>query len=237
MISQSELAVQVYLSQNESDLGWFTLSVIYAKKANKAICDKLRLTKPGDFAVTPQEELFAKFFNNEKEVIKDMDMLTLRAHREELAQIAFEARARLTAADAETREREAKTKKSKGFSTNLATDEVTSNAINKVKERGAKISKQEKLIQNLMKLPGIDRAAAEKMVSARNIKDATDNNEIKRDNFRVDDLKSNQPTEKLSNPFAAKSTTEVTIISETDTVVIKEVSEDKSETFKNPFAK
>src|SRR5260221_11654525 len=62
----------------------------------------------GGKTVTPQEELFSLLFNHEKVLVKDMDVLTLRAHREELAKIAFEARARLTAVDDEEQDRKKK---------------------------------------------------------------------------------------------------------------------------------
>lgn len=59
----------------------------------------------GELELTAQEELFSELFNHEKILVKDMDTLMLRAHREELAKIAFEARARLTAVDDEDNER------------------------------------------------------------------------------------------------------------------------------------
>src|SRR6266850_1991034 len=81
--------------------------------------------------MTPQEELFSQLFNHEKVLVKDMDTLTLRAHREELAKIAFEARARLTAVDDEDNTRKKNNdKKPKGFERSLNTDETTTNAIN-----------------------------------------------------------------------------------------------------------
>jgi hypothetical protein len=116
--------------------------------------------------MTPNEELFAKFFNNEKALVAKMDDLQLRAHREELSKIAFEARVRLTAINEEGQERNAKSKRSKGYETSIESDAEASDAINRIKERQKKLTKTEKLIENLMKLPGIDRAIAEKMVSA-----------------------------------------------------------------------
>src|ERR1700747_1784259 len=87
------------------------------------------LTESSAKPMTPQEELFSQLFNHEKILVKDMDTLTLRAHREELAKIAFEARARLTAADDEEKTRK-KGDKPEGFKRSLNTDETTTNAIN-----------------------------------------------------------------------------------------------------------
>lgn len=104
--------------------------------------------------LTPQEELFSQLFNHEKILVKDMDILTLRSHREELAKIAFEARARLTAADDEEKEREkiSHPKGPKGFETSVNTDETSTNAINTIKTRQAKLSGKEKIQAGLVKL-------------------------------------------------------------------------------------
>ena len=111
----------------------------------------------GDTTVTPQEELFAELFNHEKSLVKDMDVLTLRAHREELSKIAFEARARLTAVDDEDNDRKklANPKGSKGphgFERSVNTDETTTNAISVIKERQTKLSKKEQVLAGLKKL-------------------------------------------------------------------------------------
>ena len=49
--------------------------------------------------MTPQEELFAKFFNHKVELVKDMDVLQLRAHLEEMSMIVFKAKAEYQAVD------------------------------------------------------------------------------------------------------------------------------------------
>lgn len=117
--------------------------------------------------MTPQEELFSQLFNHEKILVKDMDMLTLRAHREELAKIAFEARARLTAADDEENDRKklAQPKGAKGFERSINTDESTSEAINTIKERQKKLSGKEKMLAGLSALyekGGMSKEEAEK---------------------------------------------------------------------------
>jgi hypothetical protein len=149
--------------------------------------------------MTPQEELFKTLFNHEKVLVKDMDILTLRAHREELAKIAFEARARLTAVDDEEKGRKKKADgngKPTGFSRNLNTDEATTDAINAVKDRQKRMSKNDKIIEGLIKL-GYSREDAEKKMTAGTILG------------RLKNIKSEQATEQtteekkpLFNPFA-----------------------------------
>jgi len=186
--------------------------------------------------MTPQEELFASFFNAEKAFVKDMSILELRAHREELAKIAFEARARLTAVDDEDRDRTAK-KKTKGFSTSLQTDEVTTAAINTIKIRGERQSKAEKLHAGLVRL-GIDPHAATQLMSA-----GTALAQIKKSqNATTEEIKI------VTNPFASRSVDEnnedkkeqtistinVTI-TENDSVIITKTEEIEKPAFVNPF--
>lgn len=105
--------------------------------------------------MTEQEELFKRLFNHEQSLVKDMDTLALRAHIEELSKIAFEARARFTAADDEERERRKEAKsngKTNGFQRSLNTDETTTNAINAIKERQTKLTKKERVQEGLKKL-------------------------------------------------------------------------------------
>lgn len=123
-----------------------------------------------DKPMTPQEELFRELFNHEKVLVKNMEILELRAHREELAKIAFEARARLTATDDEEKSRRKKSEDGKptGFTRSVNVDEASTDAINKIKERQKKLSKADKIRDGLLKL-GIDSSAADKIMSARNI--------------------------------------------------------------------
>ena len=117
--------------------------------------------------LTPQEELFRELFNHEKNLVKDMDILTLRAHREELSKIAFEARARLTAVDDEDKNRKKKNGESKpsGFERSINTDETATNAINTIKERKARTSKNDKIkdgLQAMYEKQGMSREEAVK---------------------------------------------------------------------------
>lgn len=116
-----------------------------------------------ELGMTPQEELFAKFYNHEKLLVKDMDVVQLREHREELQKIAFEAKARLVAADDENRERKAKTSNKEWLVTDAKPDYDVSNAINVVKKRAERMSKMDKLREQLAKA-GIDEATIKEMV-------------------------------------------------------------------------
>ena len=120
--------------------------------------------------LTPQERLFSKLFYHETQLVKDMDLLTLRAHREELSKIAFEARARLSAADAMENEHKKKANdgKPKGFARSINADENATNAINTIKERQKKLTKAEKIQAGLEKL-GISTADAAKLMQAGTI--------------------------------------------------------------------
>lgn len=176
--SPEELEWIVYVAGQPYDenLAKFKLKCLIARSANKTLCEKHRILW-SEF-MTPQEELFKQLFSHEKHLVKDMNDIELIAHREELSKIAYEARARLTATDDEVRERKAKNSKKTGFITSVMTDDVTSDAINKINARQKKIDKTEKLIEGLVKL-GMSRADAEKTVSAGNIlakfKDKVDN--------------------------------------------------------------
>lgn len=127
-----------------------------------------RQTNIEGYNMTPQEELFSQLFNHEKLLVKNMEILELRAHREELAKIAFEARARLTAVDDEERGRKKKNGEIKGFERSLNTDETSTNAINTIKDRQKRMSKTEKIQAGLEKL-GISTADAAKLMSAGTI--------------------------------------------------------------------
>jgi hypothetical protein len=125
--------------------------------------------------MTEQEELFSKFYNHEKILVSDMDISQLREHRNELSRIAFEAKARLVAADDETRERTAKSGKEWLVSNNDANVNV-SDAINAVKTRAARLSKMDK-IRNQLLSAGIDESTVKEMV--RNLEKKATEKQVK----------------------------------------------------------
>lgn len=220
-----------------------------------------RMTDTVNSNMNPKEKLFAKFFSEEKMLIKDMSDDSLKAHIEELQQIAHEARARLTASDSEARERAANKKKNKGFSTVVEVDgDFTSNAINNISDRQKKMTKIEKEIERLVGM-GISREDAENMYKASTIlavkhqgaKAVVNDGAIK---DIVNSIVNATPEEKklFSNPFVKKeeeiSMVPVTIIKQdekTITVVVNSDSDpdeglgktvqDEKPAFINPFVK
>ncbi len=115
------------------------------------------------FTVTPQEELFAKFYNQEVMLVKDMDIIALRTHRDELAAIAFEAKARLVATDDEARTRNAKSKTNKEWLVTADESQVNSDTVNAVKVRQARMTKMDKIKSQLL-AAGIDDETVKEMV-------------------------------------------------------------------------
>lgn len=113
--------------------------------------------------MTQPEELFAKFYNHEKILVKDMDLIQLRDHRDELSKIAFEAKARLRAAEDEHKERKAKTANKEWLVTDTKPSPNVSDAINAVKQRAARMSKMDKIREGLLK-SGIDEQTVNEMV-------------------------------------------------------------------------
>lgn len=112
--------------------------------------------------MTPEEKLYADFYNHEKILVKDMDIIQLREHRAELSKVAFEAKARLIAADDETRSRTAKTK-TKDWLTTIEGDQVSSDAINAVKVRKKRMSSMDKTREKLL-AAGIDEDTVNEMI-------------------------------------------------------------------------
>ncbi len=119
-------------------------------------------------SVTPQEQLFADLFNGykTKPSVNAMTDLELRAHREELVHIATEAKACIYAVDDILKER--KPKGIQGFVKSVNIDEASSDAINAIKERQKRLTKQEKIQAGLEKL-GISTIDAVKLMSAGTI--------------------------------------------------------------------
>lgn len=100
--------------------------------------------------MTDDERLFAQFFSHQKTLVRDMDDSQLRENREELRKMAIEAKAYLTAADDEIRERNSK-KKNKQFVTTIEPQSHT-DAINAVQVRAKRMTKIDKIRQDLLKV-------------------------------------------------------------------------------------
>lgn len=101
--------------------------------------------------MTKEEELFRKFYAEEEILVKDMDDIQLREHRDKLREIAFEAKARAVSADDKVRERNAKKTNKEWLLTPTQPDLASSDAINAVKLRQARMSKMDKLRADLLK--------------------------------------------------------------------------------------
>lgn len=172
--------------------------------------------------MTPQEELFAKLFNGKKVLVKDMDVLALRAHREELALTIFKAKAEITAVDDEIKQ---KTKKDKGqgFQTSLHIDEASTDAINTIKERQKKLTKMEKVMEGLIAM-GIDPKDAQSMTS---------NSAIADQRAKKDGVKPFVPT--VIPAWTEENTKQANDRMDREDSKIEAVEEKKP--FSNPFAK
>jgi ribosomal protein L12E/L44/L45/RPP1/RPP2 len=133
--------------------------------AEELLGNGLKHEKEFEKSMTPNEELFATYYNRGKILVKDMDDTSLREHRLSLWQIATEAKAQLLASDDEVRERAAKkSTKDKEWLASVDADFNTSDLINVVEKRKARMSKMDKLEAQLL-AAGIDEATVKTMVS------------------------------------------------------------------------
>lgn len=240
MLTEKELSVQTYLALCESANGEFLLKLIRAKVSNYKLFITLRRPEAGRlFLMTPQEELFTELFRDEKMIIHEMDDLSLEAHIEDLSKIAFEARARLTAAKDEKDERKKTRGKSKGFSVNVEVDELHSNAINAAK--GKRQTKHEKIIAGLVKM-GMSQADAEKTVTAGSLLATIRNKGSEKLNAQAtQDLADGVVKPKFVNPFEVQQAIDAAKIEEASEQVqaedMKEAAKPSTLPFSNPFAK
>lgn len=189
--------------------------------------------------MTPNEELHVKFFNQEIQAIADMDMLARRARLEELQAIAAETRAR-AAAHVEHDRREKG--KNKGLFKPVEIDDFTKETINRVNVRRERMSKEEKLKQNMMAKLGLDEKAVNSLMSASKLIEAKTAPAPEKTNVF------NKEPKAAFNPFAPKKVEPevvepepehnevVTIIEETHTTIIVTQEEKPKEVF-NPFKK
>jgi hypothetical protein len=133
--------------------------------------------------VTPEEELYAKFYNHQRVLVKDMEFLRLREHRKELANVALEAKARVVATDDELRERNAKTNNKEWLTTDTRQPYDVSSAINVPKLRKARMSKMDRLREQLVSA-GLDDATVNQMIG--NLEKNVPDNKLKTVTFKAD---------------------------------------------------
>lgn len=209
-VSNLNLALKTFNSEFEESIGRFTIKVLRARATNKVTCAKHRLL--GDFRMTPQEELFVKFFNETAMSIRDMSDIELQAYREELSLIALEARAKQTAVIEEDENRKKKRsgrKLTELEQRSLETDETTTDAINAINRRNQRLSKLDKVKQSLIAM-GMSEAEAEQTISARNIRDTKPPNNGEEPptsaavSVKNDKPKPTLPSSAFVNPFEKK---------------------------------
>jgi hypothetical protein len=248
-LTEPEIQNQLWHWKNEINQAAFSVKLINAKISNKQFFVKNKIKhNPNElFIMNASELLFKEFFNNEKNVVvKTLNDAELQDHIEALEQFALEARARLYAADEEKRERSSKNKR---FTVSGDNESLTSNAINAISERNKKISKRDKLVENMMKLIDCDRATAEAMVPdtdkmskgrAINASEALKklNNQLPSSQVEIsaEPLIKSEP-KPFSNPFAPKSVETTVSISEDKKIITITEEVEKPKTFVNPFSK
>lgn len=208
--------------ENETRLAAFQHKVITVRNENKRLCNLYNIKPPFEEHMTPNEELFKRFFAEVPSLVKDMDDLQLRAFREEMSEIALKARAYLYGADEEEKSRNKRNKSFSAPTRNLEQDEISSNAINAIKTRKERMSKTDKAIENLMKLPGFTREMAENLYSAKKLVEVRDIKAKSPSASTADIVKSIVGDSSASSINSAKT--------ESDKIV-------ENKPFVNPFAK
>lgn len=142
----------------------------------------MALLATSELGMTPQEELYAKFYNEHKILVRDMDIAQLRENRETLSLIALEAKAKVVAADDELRERKATTSKRDWLVSDSQQPYDVSAAINVVKTRQARMSKMDKMRADLKKA-NLDDATINEMV--RNLEAKATDSKLKTVTFHT----------------------------------------------------
>ena len=135
--------------------------------------------------MTPQEELFAKFFKKHTDImlVKDMTLLQIQQYMESYSEVALEAKAAVYAANQLAGDKKKKNKKEAGFESEP--NKTQTDAINVIKQK--KLSRKELIEKQLKELyakqeevtgqkigEGAAKEAA-KVVSARNMLTVVEN--------------------------------------------------------------
>lgn len=102
-------------------------------------------------------ELHTQFFNHEAFFVKDLNDTELRLHRDSLAKVILEGRARMNAVDREERERKAKLSPDGKSWLVSSENSIGTDTLNLPKERQKRMSKADKLL-DAMKSLGIANA-------------------------------------------------------------------------------
>lgn len=143
--------------------------------------------------MTKDEELFAKYYTAGKILVESMTDDALLTHISDLKEILLEARAHMQAATDKIRE--SRKGKNKDWLVSVETDQVTSEAIAAVSVRKDRMSKLDKLREQLLK-GGMDEEIVNEMI--RNMNSKATETSLKSVNFPVvkSDNKPKEPEKK-----------------------------------------
>jgi hypothetical protein len=136
---------------------------------------------------TPNEDLHAKFFNEEAMLVVSMTDIDLDEHIHELETIAREAKARILAASEEKRNRKAKAGSKAWRIEPNGPDPTVTDSINKVKQRSARMGKLEKMRDKMAAL-GLSDTDIDQMVSKMVAQARKDPEALKAENKLKGDL-------------------------------------------------
>lgn len=114
--------------------------------------------------MTPNEELHAKFFNEESALVVTMNDADLEEHIHELESIAREAKARILSAVTEKNNRRAKSGNKAWRVEPIGPDPTVTDSINKVKQRSSRMSKLDKMRNKMAEL-GIPDSELDQMLA------------------------------------------------------------------------
>jgi hypothetical protein len=115
--------------------------------------------------MTEREQLFARFFTEETKLVSEMSIEEIGRRIEDLELIAFEARAKVQAADKIKKERVAKLSESEREKLISSPELAVSDAISAIDKRKKRLSAADKLLDNLLKL-GLSREEALQQMGA-----------------------------------------------------------------------
>lgn len=140
---------------------------------------------------TPNEELHAKFFNEEAALVINMNDADLEEHIQELESIAREAKARILAGSQEKRVRSAKSGNKAWRVEPLGPDPTVTDSLNKVKQRSARMGKLDKMRAQMASL-GIPDSELDQMMSKMIAQARKDPEALKQEAALKDTLKGKQ---------------------------------------------
>lgn len=141
---------------------------------------------------TPNEELHAKFFNEEAVIVATMNDADLDEHIHELETIAREAKARILAGTQEKRNRAAKSGNKSWRVEPLGPDPTVSDSLNQVKQRSARMGKLDSMRAKMAAL-GIPDAELDQMMAKMVAAARKDPKALKEENKLKNNLNTPQP--------------------------------------------